>query len=148
MEEFGVTGVTADRGKFLLTIQLARPTAQGAIWSLAESHHLAVLAPVFSGSQVQFFAERDAEQDWRKSLEHLSSQGFINEYQLSLDQVPLSVVGYRLSQDGKALNQLIETLAHHHISVTMGSASALAITVSVPATHAEDGVKVLHQALA
>ena len=55
-------------------------------------------------------------------------------------------VGDRFSQDGAALQEVIEKLAQNHISVTIGSASALAITVAVPRGHAQDGVKALHDA--
>jgi aspartate kinase len=147
MEEFRVTGVTADRNRALLVVELSRPTALAALWERATAGHLSVLAPFFSQGTVHFFIEKDAADEWRKHLEDLSVQGFVKRYHLESSLIPLSVVGDRFSQDGAALGQVIEILAQNHISVTMGAASALAITVAVSANHAQDGVKALHETL-
>jgi len=145
MEEFEITGVSADLSKILMTVKLARPTTLAAIWDRAAEHHLSVLAPIFADGIVHFFSDRDGEAEWNKILGALSGDGFVASYSLHSDMVPLSVVGHRFSQDGAALQKLIETLAQNHISVTIGTASALAATVAVSAQHAEDGVKALHR---
>ncbi|MCM2278781.1 MAG: aspartate kinase [Oligoflexia bacterium] len=144
MEEYRIAGVTCDRGRVLLRIELERPTVMAAVWDRAAQAHLSVASPIFSGTMMQFFIERDAENEWKKHLEELVFLGFLKSYAIEKDLLPVSVVGDRFSQDGAALNEIVETLAQSHISVTMGSASALAITVAVPATHAEDAVKALH----
>jgi aspartate kinase len=145
MEEFSVTGVTADLKQMLVTIQLARPTTLGAVWDRAKAHHLPVVSPMFSEGVIRFFSDRDGEAEWKKILEALCVDGFVREYQLRADTVPLSVVGHRFSQDGAALQKVIEILAQNHILVTIGSASAMAVTVAVDAHHAEDGVRALHR---
>jgi aspartate kinase len=147
MEEFQIVGVTADSGKQLLVVHLARPTVLGALMDATVQGHLSVTAPVFSDGKVQFFVEKDSEAEWKKHLESLVVQGFAKEYEFRSQLVPLTVVGRRFAQDGKAIQQVIEILARNHISVTMGSASSLAITVAVSANHADDGVRALHQEL-
>jgi aspartate kinase len=147
MEEFSVTGVTADQSKMLITVQLSRPTTLGALWEKASESHLPVAAPLFADGTVRFFSDRDGEHEWKKILSQLSVDGFINKYQLHLDLVPLSVVGHRFSQDGAALQKLIEILAQNHILVTIGSASALAMTMAVNHHHADDAVRALHREL-
>jgi aspartokinase len=111
----------------------------------AAQGHLSVVSPVFTDGRVQLFVERDAETEWKKILEGLVVQGFVERYEFCPQLVPLTVVGRRFAQDGTAIQKVIETLARNHISVTMGSASSLAITVAVSATHADDGVRALHQ---
>lgn len=145
MEDFQVTAVTSDSGKVLVTIDLARPTTLSAVWDRAAIGHLAVISPVFGDGRIRFFADRDSLLDWKKHLEKLSVDGFVKGYEIQEDYVPLSVVGDRFSQDGAALQEVIEKLAQNQISVTMGSASALAITVAVYRHHASDAVKILHQ---
>jgi aspartokinase len=147
MEECEIVGVTADSTKVLVSVKLSRPTVLGSVMDLAARCHLSVVAPLFLEGQVRFFAERDAEAEWRKQLELLAVDGFVESYQIASDLVPLTVVGRRFSQDGSAIQQVIETLARNHISVTMGTASSLAVTVAVPATHADDGVRALHKEL-
>jgi aspartate kinase len=145
MEDFEIAGVTSDTGKALLTVELMRPTVSGAIWDAAAHGKLSILTPVFHGTYVQLFIEKDAEADWRRQLNQLVLDGFVRSFTIELDQVPLSVVGTRFSQDGAALGSVMETLAESSIPVTMGSASALGATVAVPSTHVEDGVRALHQ---
>jgi aspartokinase len=103
-----------------------------------------VISPVFSEGRIQFFTEGDSEGEWQKHLGQLSVEGFVKGFHIDRDLVPLSVVGYRFSQDGAALQAVIELLARHKILVTMGSASALAITVAVPRKYAEEGSQALH----
>lgn len=145
MEEFGVTGVTSDRTKFFLSISLSRPSVLGSLWERAARTHLSIIAPMFCESEVKFFSDRDGEAEWRRHLEDLAVEGFLKTYTLDPNVVPLSIVGDRFSQDGLALQQVLEVLARENISVSLGSASALAITVGVPLHRADDGVRVLHQ---
>jgi aspartate kinase len=145
MEEFAIAGVTAAKDKFLLAVQLTRPTVLGALWDHAATAHLSVIAPIFSEGRVLFFADRDAQPEWKKQLDRLSVEGFVQGFEFQTGMLPVSVVGDRFSQDGAALYQVIETLARSHISVTIGSASALAITVAVGVQHADEAVKALHQ---
>jgi aspartate kinase len=144
MEEFDVTGVTADDSKALIRIELMRPTVLSAVWDTASHAHLSIVAPQFSGASVQFFMDRDSERDWIKPLQRLAADGFVKSFQIERELVPVSVVGNRFAQDGAALGEIMETLAQSGIFATMGAASALAITVAVPKTHAEDAVRALH----
>jgi len=145
MEDFRVTAVTSDSGKILITVDLARPTTLSSVWDRAAIGHLAVISPVFGEGRIRFFADKDSALEWKKHLEQLSVDGFVKSYEIHEDLIPLSVVGDRFSQDGAALQEVVEKLAQNQISVTMGSASALAITVAVDRHHASDAVKILHQ---
>lgn len=147
MEEFGITGVTADQEKFLVSIELQRSTVLSSVWDRAAKAHLPILSPVFSETQVRFFSDRDAEGDWRKHLEELCSEGFVKSYQLETDIIPLSVVGDRFTQDGKALAEVLDLLSQQHVKVFLGSASSLAITVGISKNYAKEGVVALHSAL-
>jgi aspartate kinase len=144
MEEFRIVGVTSDQNKALLTVELMRSTVLNAIWDFAAGSHLAIIAPAFFGNKVQFFVERDAEEEWRKSLQRLAVEGFVKEFDLDLSLVPVSVVGDRLSQDGAALYQIGDALAKAGVSVSFGSASALSFTVAVPKTHIKEAIQALH----
>jgi aspartokinase len=146
MEDFRVTAVTSDQGKMLIAVDLARPTTLSSVWDRAATAHLAIIAPVFGDGRIRFFGDRDSALEWKKHLDQLSVDGFVKSYELHEDLVPLSVIGDRFSQDGAALQEVIEKLAQNQISVTMGSASALAITVAVSRHHADDAVRTLHQA--
>jgi aspartate kinase len=144
MEEFGVTGVTADKNRGLVRVELMRPGAIGALWSVIADHHLSVIAPMFSDSVVQFFAEVDTENDWKKLLQELAADGFVKSWKFDSSIVPLSVVGDRFSQDSAALRDVSDVLSSGHIPFFMGSSSALALSVAVPRTHADDAIKALH----
>jgi aspartate kinase len=145
MEEFAVTGVTADKTKIYFTVSLTRPTVLGALWEKASQSHLPIIAPVFADGETRFFSDRDGESEWRKNLEELAADGFVKEYEINSNIVPLSVVGDRFSQDGLALHEIIGALAKKDILVSIGSASALAVTVGVPLSRVEEGVQVLHE---
>src|SRR5690606_26058380 len=95
--------------------------------------------------RIRFFAEKESEADWKKLFNRLLADGFLRDARLDDSWVPVSVVGDRLSQDGAALYEVFDCLAHSHISVTMGAASALAVTVAVPAQKADDAVQALHE---
>jgi len=145
LEEFAIAGITADAGKALLTVELMRPTVIGALWDLAAEFHLSVLAPVFSEGKVQCYVDCDAEADWKRVLQKLLGDGFVRRFNFDTSMVPVSVIGSRFSQDGRALGEVIDALAQSGISATMGSASAMAMTLAVPRTHADDGVRALHK---
>ena len=147
MEDFAVVGVTADHAKMMIRVSLMRPTVLGAVFDRAAETHLPIVAPSFAEGELRFFSDVDGEGEWRKLLDELACDEFVKGYELYKNLIPLSVVGDRFSQDGAALQKVIEILARNHISVTMGSASALAITVAVAATHADDGVRALHEEL-
>jgi aspartate kinase len=144
MEEFDITGVTADHSKCLITVELQRPSAIGCLWDRAAGSHLPIVAPMFAEGIVRFFSDSDGEAEWNKLLSGLSSDGFLRTFKIDSSIVPVSVIGHRFSQDGAVLHNLIETLAENHISVTIGQSSALAATMAVAKTHADDAVKALH----
>jgi aspartokinase len=144
MEEFDIAGVTADHSKCLITVELQRATAIGCIWDRAAHLHLPVIAPMFADGIVRFFSDVDGEGEWNKVLGGLAQDGFLRTFKIDSSIVPVSVIGHRFSQDGAALHNLIETLAENHISVTIGQSSALAATMAVAKTHADDAVKALH----
>jgi aspartate kinase len=145
MEEFRITGVTADRTKLLIRVELSRPTVLGALWERAEQTHLSVLTPSFSQGHVWFFSDREGEQEWKKHLDYLSREGFVTTYELDSTTIPLSIVGDRFSQDGAALSRVMEVLGRNKVPVLMGSASPLAITVGIPLNFSNEGVQALHE---
>jgi aspartate kinase len=145
MEEFGVIGVTSDSGKAWLDVRLSRPTALSALWDVATRNHLAVVAAQFMDGRVSCFVERDCEGEWRTQLQRLATEGFVSAYEWRGDWVPISVVGDRFSQDGTALQQVLEALASAGVEATAGHASSLAITVAVPVARAQEAVQHLHQ---
>lgn len=144
MEEFAIVGVTADTNKMFIEVELARSTVVGALWDQAAHSHLSVVAPFFSKNTVSFYSDFDAEGEWKKILEHLGTEGFVKDFHLRSDVVPLSVVGDRFSQDGLALAQVLDCLARAQVDVLIGSASALAITVGVAKSQVEQGLRTLH----
>ncbi len=145
MEEFKVTGVTSDREKFKVSLNLARPSAHQAIWDAAAQAHLSMLGVVLSASQVSFFVEKEAETEWSKILEQFTRDGFLASYALETNLSPVSVVGDRFSQDGAALSRVMTVLEKAHISVSFATASALGMTVAVAESHLDDAVLVLHR---
>ncbi len=145
MEEFQVTGVTSDSGKFLIHAELERPGSSAAVWDSAAKAGLSVVAPLIAYPHLYFFADRESLGEWKKSLDRLVSEGFLKKFQLLDDQVPVSVVGDRFSQDGAALARIVEILAQCGTSVTIASGSALAVTVAVPLSRIEDAVRELHR---
>lgn len=147
MEDFNVTGITADSDRCLLSIQLQRPTVTGAVMDFARERHLSLVTPVFMGSRLEFFIARAFQDEWKKGLERLLTDGFLKTYEIQEQVAPVSVVGNRFSQDGAALQEVIEILARQNISITMASGSPLAITVAVAANRADDAVRALHETL-
>ncbi|MEK6579696.1 MAG: aspartate kinase [Bdellovibrionota bacterium] len=145
MEEYAITGVTADRGKMPIVIQMTRPTVVGAIWDFAAMGNLLILAPNFADSVLRFFIEKDALGEWTKGLSDLAHQGFIKEFHAEKELVPLSIIGSRFAQDGAALSKVLDLLAQNHILVTMGTASALSMTFAVKDSAADDAVRALHK---
>ena len=145
MEDFSVVGVTHDVGRFFLTVKLSRPTVLQALWHRAAEAHLSILAPSFDPEKVVFFSDREVEQEWRKVLEELSREGYVKEYHLDLDLVPISIVGNRFSQDSRALAEVLDILGRDSIPIRVGSASPLVITVGVSSHRAEEGVQALHR---
>lgn len=144
MEEFQVTGVSSDRSRMLLRVELTRPTVLGALWDRASQAHLSIVSPMFSKGRVELFIERDSEDEWKKHLEELSFLGFVNTYELDSRSVPVSVIGDRFAQDGMALYEVIEALHRRQISVVTGVAASLAITVAVSIDHVDEAVRALH----
>ncbi len=144
MEEFGIVGVTADKGKLFIRVKLTRSTVLGSVWDRSAEAHLSLIAPVFSNHDVSFYSERDGESDWKKLLHDLTTEGFVQSYEIVSDVVPLSIIGDRFSQDGRALHEIIEVLSQAHIPVDSGSSSALAVTLGVSIRHVDDAVRALH----
>jgi aspartate kinase len=144
MESTEVVGVTHDDSKRLLILELMRPSAASAVWDVATQEGLSMLAPDFFDSTLRFFIDEDAAQDWQRACHTLSLGEFIRAFEIHENLVPVSVVGSRLTQDGKVLSQIFEILDQNGISATMGQASSLVITLAVPLSRAPEIVKLLH----
>ena len=147
MESTEVVGITHDSEKTLVVLELMRPSAASAVWDAATSAGLAMLAPDFFEGTLRFFVDCDAVSDWQKACHTLSINGFLRAVEIHENLVPVSVVGSRLTQDGKILSRVFEILDQNGISVTMGQASSLVITLAVPKLKAPEVVGLLHQAL-
>lgn len=146
MEEFQITGVVADFDQFMLTIDLNTLSGGGihAVCRLSDQEHLSMISPFFSKDRFVFFSNRDFQKDWEVLLKSLVADQLIKDYQFHLDWVPLSVVGDRFSQDGRAIAEVFNILAHEKIETAYGSASALAMTVGVLRQCAKEGVRAIH----
>ncbi|MGK5086276.1 aspartate kinase [Bdellovibrionota bacterium FG-2] len=145
MEDFRITGVTSDREKFRVSLNLARPSAHQAIWDAAAQLHLSMIAVVLSSAQVSFFVEKEAEPEWSRILEQFTKDGFLTNYSMETEVRPVSVIGDRFSQDGTALSRVLDTLARAQISVSHATSSALGMTVAISESHVNDAVLVLHR---
>lgn len=147
MEAPEVVGITHDDEKALIVVELMRPSAAGAVWDAATAGGLSMLAPDFFEGTLRFFVERDAVSDWQKACHTLSVDGFLRAVEIHENLVPVSIVGNRLTQDGKILAKVFEILDQNGISVTMGQASSLVITLAILKVKAPEVVGLLHQAL-
>ncbi len=147
MEAPEVVGITHDSDKVLIVLELMRPSAAGTVWDAATAAGLAILAPDFFEGTLRFFVDQDAVSDWQKACHTLSVDGFLRAVEIHQNLVPVSVVGSRLTQDGRILAAVFEILDRNGISVTMGQASSLVITLAVPKLKAPEVVGLLHQAL-
>ncbi len=147
METTEVTGVTHDEGKSLVVLELMRPSAAGAIWDVATREGLTLLAPDFFEGTLRFFVEHEAVPEWQKACHTLSVDGFLRAVEIHENLVPVSIVGSRLTQDGRVLSKTFEILDQNGISVTMGQANSLVITLAAPKARAAEVVGLLHQGL-
>ncbi len=147
MEEPQVTGVTADASKVLLELSLARPSVASAVWDLSASRSLLILAPDFQGEKLRMFVEKDAISEWTKGLEELRKDGFVTGIRLDDSQIPVSIVGSRLTQDGRILRDVATWLEALGLNASVGQATSLAITFALPAHRATDAVQKLHEEL-
>jgi aspartate kinase len=145
MERFKITAVTADEGKMLCTVELARATTLGALWESARTSGLPMIAPSFSEQTVRFFSDREGEGEWKGILSQLAVQGFVRKYVLSPETVPLSLVGHRFAQDSSALCEMTELLARDRIGVSYAVASALSITLGIPFEKSRDALELVHK---
>lgn len=145
IESSQVIAVTADKDKILLEIELTRPSLTAAIWDFATEHQLQCLLPDFQGKNIRFFVDKDSEEEWRKGLIHLTQNDFVKHFYFREDQIPVSLIGSRLTQDGKILSELSRLLEPLQLSLTVGQASSLAITFTVPKHHVDEVVNECHQ---
>lgn len=143
IEALCLTGVTADQDQLLFAVDLARPSVLGALWEQIAKTRMAVTTPMFQDGKVWFFLERAALGELETHVHGLIRDGFVRDYKAYAEWIPLSVVGQSLSAEGNALYRVIDALARHHVQVLVGSASALAVTVAIPLTHAKEGVQAL-----
>jgi aspartate kinase len=144
MEEYRVAGITVDRSRVWCRVRLARTTAQRAIWDRALEKQLSLGMPWVYGQDLSFFAEKEALEEWKSILGDLSTQGFLESFETREDWVPLALVGDRLTQDGKALAEILQVFTEQHIETQGMQSSPLALSWIVPAHRAEDAVKALH----
>lgn len=147
LEAMHFANVTSDSDKMLVRLTLTRPTVLSAVFDLSREQNLQMQAPAFNDGVLFFFIERDAELDWKKQFDHLSQQGFLADIEFFPRIVPVSVVGDGCMQNGGALARVLDALAKRDISVTIGSVSAIALTVAISEHRADEAVELLHQEL-
>lgn len=146
MEAVQVAGVTSDPGRMPLCVQLARSGVLGSVLDYASKAGLTVMAPLYQGDRLWIFIDRSSEEDWKTHLDRLIRDEFVRQYEFQRGQVPVSVVGECISQDGTVFHRAVELLSEQGISVSFAASSALALTLSVPEAKAEDAVRALHEA--
>jgi aspartate kinase len=144
MEETQVVGVTADEDRAVLSVELQRAGALAALWQAISRAQLSVLAPVFQGTQVRLFAEKDQEKEWDQELQSLLREGFLKSFAWERESIPVSLVGECFSQDSALLGDVVGGLAEHGIFATLGVASAVSVTVAIPQHQAAEAVRTLH----
>lgn len=144
MEAGRIVGVTADEDRPLVTLTLARPTLIESIWSQAASAHLSLLAPIVMDRSMMFFIESESQGEWKKILDRMLTDGFLESVSIDPDWVPVSLVGERVSQEGELLEQVYSTLKSAHVEVRMAAASPLALTLGVRKNRCEDAIRALH----
>ncbi len=142
MEEYRIVGVTADQSRVLLWLEGVSP---GVLFEISARHGLSSSSPVWIDGDLCLYVDRTSQNTWKHALQDALVGGHLKAFAFEEDVLPVSVVGYRFLQDGAALNEIIEVLAEQKIPVTMGSASALAVTVGVHRAQADQAVKALHQ---
>ena len=147
MESPAVVGVTHDENKCLVSIELMRTSIAKSVWDTAMRLGLEILCPDFQDTTLRFFISRDALSEWQKALNQLAIDGFVRAIDIQETKVPVSIVGHRLTQDGSILTRVFEILDQIGISVTMGQASSLAMTIAVPQARATEVVQKLHSEL-
>lgn len=145
MEKYAITGVSADSGKFAIQVNLARGSADGALWDGASQAKLLMLSVNVDGQSVRFFGEVDSKVEWARLLDQLISDGFATSYRFHEDQVPLSVVGLRFSQDGGALSEVLRVLRGIGVEASQVQGASLSVCVGVPRSKSQDCVVLLHR---
>ncbi len=145
MEQYQVVGITLDSDRVHVRVNCARPTVVSALWAAAKENQLPVYSPWFNREEVQFFAEKEMAEEWKRVLDKLTLDGFLSEYSVDEKLLPVSVVGDRLTQDGYALCEIHDVFAKEQIEAQSGTASPLALTFFVPAHRAHDAVRALHE---
>lgn len=144
LEHMKITGVSVHEELMLLEVELERPTVLPALWTAVEKENLQVVSPVFSESKVCFYVERHCEEEWKKHLGRLVTEGFIKQFRFESAWVPLTVVGDCFSEQGSSLSRVIETLQDHHVPVRLGFSGAASATVAISQTHSREAVQALH----
>jgi len=147
MEMFKLVGVTLDEEKCPIKVKLGRPTAAGSVLDCSTKVGLVVMAPFFSGNDLVFYVDQKALNEWKKHLDFLLKENFIERYDCLEDWVPISVVGECFSQDGRIFYTIIETLNESSIEPLFGASSALSFTCAVLKTHSDRALDLLHKKL-
>jgi aspartate kinase len=147
IEASQVTAVTSDGEKILLEVELARASVAASLWDFATEHHLLCLVPDFNGTKVRFFIDVEAQDEWTRGLHDLSTNGFVKSYVFHSDLHPVSLIGSRLTQDGRILAAVVHVLEGVGISLGMGQSTSLAMTFAVPKVHVDEIVQTLHDRL-
>ncbi len=145
MEKFEITSVTADEGKLLIVVELARATTLGALWDGAKDLKLPIFSPTFAEQTVRFFSDREGEGEWKRVLSHLVVQGFVRKYAFVSETVPLSVVGDRFARDNAALYKLMDLLTQNNIQVTFAVGSAFSMTLGIPFAKVRDALELVRE---
>ncbi|HTL12874.1 MAG TPA: aspartate kinase [Bdellovibrionota bacterium] len=142
-----ITAVTADAGRVLCRVNLARPTLTGTVWDTLAEMGVTPLAPFFQDNHVSFFLGEEWVKECEGRFKKLTADGFLKDYLFDTGLAPLSVVGEGVTQDPVLLSRIFEVLGRENIPASMGVLSGLALTLAVPALKAEEGVKILHKLL-
>jgi aspartate kinase len=145
VEEFSVVGVTSDSSRVEVRIELARESLLESLWSMTQSHHWSMIGVRSWGAQVQFWIEKEFSGEWHAELNRMASDGYLKKFEIIENCVPLSIVGSRLTQDGRALFESVNALRENGIEVSSTLASSHSITLGIRGSQSQEAIQVLHR---
>ncbi|MGE0614483.1 MAG: aspartate kinase [Bacteriovoracia bacterium] len=144
IEMFQPIGVTSDKEKLFVQVELARPTLTAALWECLKALPSAVLAPTFEHGKVGFYIDRAVLADLKKGLSRLVEEGFMKTFQIFEELAPVTLAGESLPADGSMLPRVVDVLWRDKVAVTTAVASPFGVTVGVALNRVDDAIRELH----
>lgn len=143
LEGLKFTGVTCDRNRCLLELQLARPSVALGLWEQAEALGLSYSGLVSHDASASAWVDRTRVGDWDKQLRQWTQEGFVRQFELKTRLVPVAAVGECFSQGAYA--RALTALREENIEPEIARVDSLSIVLGVPEHRADDAVRALHK---